>query len=446
MAIDSTLNTRLVIPEPKHFHSGLVLGKLYDDISGLDMDREVLVFHSPGNTLSAFKGITGKGEKAIDAEGVGYRIEYRPSERPLEDMMLSRQAGDIAVIATRNCDKPRIIQTLVNSDYRLLLVDKPWAIDEKGRDILMETIPQARSKGIILQDLMTERYAVGSVMQQLLVGNPDVFGKLVPGTEDNPALLMRTVHILDKTSMGVFRPPEYFEENVQGDGTTDVAVHAVDFLNILARPDSAIPFRDVRLVPDKIEMWNTQILPANYAAMTKGADTIEEPSGYRCNGRTVYEITGNDPARDNAGQANVFVGIEATWNLEGVNDEHYSKAVGTRATVEVEKKPNQDAEVYVTPKAGEEANVISALRKHCRQVLDPMGYGGITFEKEGDRLKLNIPEHLHTQHFDHFTEVTHQALRGLTGKEEFPAMEYRRLLTKYQTTTGAHAIAMGKLQ
>ena len=419
-----TKQVRIDIFDPVHFHGALPLQRRYKDITGLDISPDVHVYYSDRNELSAFNGMAGK----IEASEKGWKIWYNPSEMPLE-AMLNAKTGNVLVLACPNVGKIGVIGNATESGiYNLILSDKPWVIQPEGMDTLRSAISTASENGTILQDIMTERYELGNIIQRSIMLDEKLFGELEQGSEAKPAISKSSIHLLDKSHMGVVRPPEYFDTRWQGDGMVDVTTHLVDMVNWSMRPNSEVNPDDVSLLNAK--RWATTIPPDSYKAMTKGAE-IEKPLEYFCNGSFGYVLDGT------------HVGIRVVWNLKGEDDEHYSKIEGTKITVEVEKGPNDEHQkVYITPKAPE-AEVMTALQTHLGR-LAGMGYEGISITKEGKRFRLNIPDKLYIGHFQHFGEFTTQALRYLAGQDTFNrALEDSRLITKYHTTTTALKMAGG---
>lgn len=405
---------------PVHFHGALILQSMYREITGLELSPIVRVYHSNKNTLAAFKGMAEK----IKAEEQGWKIGYFASDSPLENMLKNK--GDILVLACPNVNKMDVISRAVQVGYDLILSDKPWIIEAKKMFTLEKAIERAAENHTILYDIMTERYELGTIMQGLIMQNEDLFGVLEKGSVDQPAITKKSIHILDKSHMGVVRPPEYFDTNWQGEGIVDVTTHLVDMTNILVRPNREVYSDDVKL--HRAKRWATRVPQTDFGNITKTRN--RSPIFVYCNGSLNYELD------------NSHAYIEVVWNLKGKDDEHYSTIEGSKVTIEVVKGPeDKHQQVYITPNVPE-SEVKSALEQHVANLREQFNNPGIGYKKERKRFKLVLPENMYTNHFQHFAEVATQALRYLSGKQTFPrSLEDSRLYTKYHLTTSALEIA-----
>jgi hypothetical protein len=74
---------------------------------------------------------------------------------------------------------------------------------------------------------MTERFEPTNGLQRALVNDPATFGEIVPGTAEEPAVYMESVHFLKKIVAGApnIRPPWFFDTAEQGEGFNDIGTH-----------------------------------------------------------------------------------------------------------------------------------------------------------------------------------------------------------------------------
>ena len=88
---------------------------------------------------------------------------------------------------------------------------KPWIISPEDLPKLQAALDTADANRVIAYDIMTERYEITSIIQRELVNDPDIFGDICVGTEDEPGVFMESVHYLIKTVAGVpLRRPAWF--------------------------------------------------------------------------------------------------------------------------------------------------------------------------------------------------------------------------------------------
>ena len=59
-----------------------------------------------------------------------------------------------------------------------------------------------RMKRILLYDIMTERYEITTILQKLLSQKEEVFGKLLQGSKEDPAVTKISVHHFSKIVSG----------------------------------------------------------------------------------------------------------------------------------------------------------------------------------------------------------------------------------------------------
>src|ERR1700746_2125723 len=83
---------------------------------------------------------------------------------------------------------------------------------------------------LVLADMMTGRHNTLVRLLQALRSDPEVFGDPVPGTGDEPGVVLSGVHYLRKVVAGLPnpRPAWYFDVAEQGEGLADTGVHLVD--------------------------------------------------------------------------------------------------------------------------------------------------------------------------------------------------------------------------
>jgi predicted dehydrogenase len=344
--------------------------------------------------------------------------------------MLADRPGNVVVIAGRNRAKIDLIRASVEAGFHVL-ADKPWIIETADLPKLEETLETAERKGLAAYDIMTERYEITSIVQRALVNDDAVFGEMVEGSEDDPAVLMESVHHLMKIVAGVplRRPPWFFDVRKQGEGLTDVGPHLVDLVQWVLFPEQAIDHRSgVRVLDGR--RWPTVLSLEEYQRVTgeRRFPDVPEASGakieYFCNNSVLYKLRG------------VHVKLIAVWNYEappGAGDTHYALFRGTKARVEIRQGADEGyfPELYVVPeRPGEEIG--SALRRRIDSLASE--YAGIALEDQGVRYHIVVPDVHRVGHEAHFAQVAKRFFRFVRG-EGLPPWERPNMLTKYFVTT-----------
>ena len=83
-----------------------------------------------------------------------------------------------------------------------MLADKPMIISPEDFPALEAAFTTAKEKGVLLYDIMTERFEVTTILQKLLSQRKEIFGSLITGSKDNPAVTKISVHHFSKIVSG----------------------------------------------------------------------------------------------------------------------------------------------------------------------------------------------------------------------------------------------------
>ena len=140
--------------------------------------------------------------------------------------MINEKKGNVVVLAGNNKQKTSFINQSVNAGFNVL-ADKPMAINKNGFQLLEKTFSDAKAKGLLLYDIMTEHFQATNTLQRELSLIPAVFGKLQKGTAADPAVIKESVHHFIKNVSGkpLIRPAWYFDVEQEGEGIVDVTTH-----------------------------------------------------------------------------------------------------------------------------------------------------------------------------------------------------------------------------
>jgi predicted dehydrogenase len=416
----------LVIVNPGHFHAGLVLREMHPALS-----KDVYIYSEAGadleNYMKLVEAFNNRAENPTE-----WDFHVYAGDDYLEKAV-AEQKGDIAILAGKNNKKICDIKALHDAGFKVLS-DKPLTIDMDG----VKTLDAALKDGPVINDIMTERHEINSIIQKGLLADPEVFGKFENGSE--PAIVKESVHHLYKTVNGapLVRPAWYFDVNVQGEGIVDVTTHLADLVQWMVFGEDEIDFgKDIAILEAK--RWATDIPLDKFQLVTKKdsfpaelADCVEGGSMQLfCNGEFTYTIKG------------MPVKLSVIWNLqapEGGGDTHYSIMKGTKANLVIEQCPETGfkPELYVEPK-GSADEMEGALQA----ALDCQGREGVVAVREGDRFRIDIPAKYRTTHEEHFASVRDEFLEMLDSGN-IPANLKSNLLSKYTTLAAARETALSK--
>lgn len=184
----------LIVMDPGHFHADLLLKKSFPVINDT-----VYVYAPEGVELDQYlKRVSSFNQRADNptswVENVYVGADYL-------EQMLNQQKGNVVILAGNNYEKTDYILQSVKAGINVL-ADKPMAINKKNFSLLVEAFEIASQKGVVLYDIMTERYDVLNEIERILLQNKALFGTLVKGTTDAPAVEVESVHHFYKTVAG----------------------------------------------------------------------------------------------------------------------------------------------------------------------------------------------------------------------------------------------------
>ncbi|HEV7747151.1 MAG TPA: putative oxidoreductase C-terminal domain-containing protein [Pyrinomonadaceae bacterium] len=424
---------RLITLAPGHFHASLVQKVMYPDVSPV-----VWVYAPPGPDLDEhLKRIEGYNNRTDDPTSWQQKV-YTGSD--FFARMLSEKPGNVVVIAGNNREKSDYIAGSLNAGLNVL-ADKPMCIDAAGFEKLKQSFKTAAEKNLLLYDVMTERYEITTVLQKTLVNDPAVFGQLIKGTLEEPAVTKESVHHLFKYVSGkpLRRPAWFFDTAQQGEGTVDITTHLVDLIQWASFPEQRIALTDIKML--RARRWPTVVTREQFAQVTGLSDFPEFLRGRLndegalldyANGEMNYTLKG------------VHAKVSVIWNFEapaGTGDTHFSIMRGTKANVIIRqgKEENYRPELYVEA-AGEteRAALLAALQRAISKLQTT--YPGLELRDAGSRWHVSIPERHRTDHEAHFGQVMEKFLMFLR-EGKLPAWETPNTIAKYYTTIQALELA-----
>src|SRR4030042_6350439 len=251
---------RLITLDPGHFHAALVQKIMYDQVSPV-----VHVYAPEGPDVQQhLDRIASYNTRAADPTAWN-EIVYKGSD--FFEKMIAEKVGNVVVLSGNNKKKNEYITNSIAAGLNVL-ADKPMIISPEDFPTLEEAFRVAQEKGILLYDIMTERYEVTTILQKLLSQNENIFGKLVAGSKDEPAVTKVSVHHFSKVVSGspLQRPVWFFDVEQQGEGIVDVTTHLVDLVQWECFPEQILNPSDIVIASAK--RWPTVILKEEFKGVT----------------------------------------------------------------------------------------------------------------------------------------------------------------------------------
>jgi predicted dehydrogenase len=425
--MENKYQVQLMTVDPGHFHAALVQKIMYDQVS-----PEVYVYAPDGpdyqqhiNRINSYNNRTENPTSWNEIIYTGWDFF---------DKMLEDKPGNVVVLSGNNKKKAEYISRSIDAGINVL-ADKPMIIIPEDFPKLEEAFRIANEKGILLYDIMTERYEVTTILQKLLSHKDEIFGNLITGTKEDPAITKVSVHHFSKIVSGaqLQRPAWFFDVEQQGEGIVDVTTHLVDLVQWECFPEQILNPSDVNMVAAK--RWPTLISKEEFKSST-GMDEFPDflmkdlkdgKLNVFSNGEMIYQLKGT------------WVKVSVTWNYmapPGGGDTHYSVMHGTKCDLVI-KQGAEDKflpTLYIENLKDMKMNDFTAKLK---EALVSLPYDSLTFEPVGkNAIKVNIPKKYRVSHEEHFGQVTAKFLEYMK-EGKLPEWEVPCMITKYFTTTSA---------
>ena len=432
---------QFVTVDPGHFHAALVQNRSYEGVS-----PEVLVYAPEGGDLKSHLALieqfntraqnpTAWKETVYSGPDFLERFKADAAKRTADE-----NASRIVVLAGRNNLKPEYYLAAVEAGMNVLS-DKPMAITAEDYMKLCDAAAVAKEKGLLFDDIMTERNEITTILQRELSMAAGVYGKQETGTPDDPAVTKISVHHFCKLVNGkpLRRPGWYYDTRQQGEAIVDVTTHLTDLVQWEVFPGETLKRSDVNLISART--WNTPITAADYEKSTGLKEwpaflkpSVDADNVLQCkaNGEFTYALRG------------VHAKVSVEWHFmppAGTGDTHYSLMRGSNAELIIKQGAEQGFKpmLYVKLRPGaDEKKTGEALEAALARIGSKYpGVKAVPAEGvEGAAWRIDIPKEYDIGHEAHFSQVMKKFL-GWKAAGSMPEMERRNLLVKYFTISEA---------
>lgn len=425
----------LIVLAPGHFHANLLQKSAIPQVN-----NSVHVYAAAEDTglqqyLSAIESFNQREENPTRWTTSIY------TGTDFLEKMVDEKKGNVVVLAGNNKEKTEYILKAVNAGLNVLS-DKPMAINHDDFLLLQEAYEDAGSQEVLLYDMMTERYDMLNIIEKELINDTALFGELLQGTPEEPAVYMESIHHFYKEVSGapLIRPAWYYDVEQQGEGIADVTTHLIDLLFWKCFPDQPIDYtRDVENIT--ATRWATEITLDQFTKSTGAANFPDYLQKYIGNAK--LKVYANGTLHFDV--KNRSVGLKVIWNWqapEGSGDTFMSVVKGTKAILKTEQNKAQNfvKQLYVQkPEELDQHEFAGNLQKAIGKIQKR--YPFVTASPAGEDLYLiNIPVADREGHESHFRYVAESFFNFLVNRN-MPEWEKANTLAKYYITTKGVAIA-----
>lgn len=426
-AVPASDPVRLMVLDPGHFHAALFLRETLPGVA-----RQIDVYAPVGPDLLAhLQRINAFNSRAVEPTAWTVEVHAAPD---YFTRLIAERPGNVVVLSGRNDHKIDRMEAMVGAGLHLL-ADKPWAIEPDEFAKVARVLERARAGRVVAYDGMTQRFEISCILPREFVNDPAVFGDLVAGSEDEPAVYMESIHFLKKEVDGVplLRPAWFFDVRQLGEPLADVGTHLVDLVQWMISPDRALDYRtDLAVLRGR--RTTAELSREQFKAVTGQAafspalcDVVHgDRLEYVSRNRVDYTLRGR------------HVRLDVAWDFEappGGKDTELTILRGSRSRVEVRqgREENFIPEVYVIPlRAGDRAAVETALRSRLQRLAPT--FPGLALQVDGPRLHVVIPAALRINHEAHFALLVRRFLEYRKNPDAMPAWETPFMLAKYFVT------------
>ena len=423
---------KLITLDPGHFHAGLIQKTMYPQV-----DSTVYVYAPEGQDLILhLERVDQYNNRPEQPTSWKEEIYVAPD---YFEKMLAQKPGNVVVLAGNNRNKSRYISESLKAGLNVL-TDKPAIIYPSEFDSLVMAVRFAEKNGLLLYDIMTERFEITSILQRRLALSMDVFGEQILGTELEPGVEKESVHHFYKEVSGkpLKRPGWFMDAAQQGDGVVDVTTHLVDLVQWTCFPDEAIDYKKDIQVLNAVRS-STPMTKSQFQKITGNTTFPDYLNEYKTDDTTISVQSNGEIIWK---LKNLVARVKVRWDFQapvGAGDTHFSRMRGSKSDLVIRQGAEQNFKpvLYIEPNA-KEAGYETSLRKVFEKIASD--YPGMELKSAENGWEIVIPEKYREGHEAHFARVTEKFIAFLTSKK-LPVWEMPNLLSKYYTTTKALELA-----
>lgn len=423
--LSSSKPIRIIQLDPTHSHAAAAQNEQLDSV-----DSTIYVYAPDKSAIRPYlqqiKSMNSRVESPTHwNEVVHFGHDY------LEKMAADKK-GNVVVLAGNNRLKINYIEQSLKAGMNVFS-DKPMVINQEGFERLKSCYQLAQEKGLVLFDMMTERYSLIHRIQRSIMQDSMLFGKLTKGSLTHPAIVESSVHHFYRGGKGT-RPAWYFDVQQQGEGVVDVTTHLIDLSFWKSFPEQAIDYqKDIQMLGATHSPVN--LSRAEFAAATSLSAIPLSLASYMkdstlsvfANGSINYRVKG------------VYTKVDIEWRAAtppGGNDIRNAYAEGTNSTLFIEQKYGQNKPRLCLQKTNSISDQMFNLQLIKSFEKLQKDYPGLAWSEEGKFIQINIPSELELNR-----DITFKVFSDHLLNHTMPKWEVPNTIAKYFITTSALELA-----
>lgn len=351
------------------------------------------------------------------------------------EKMVADKKGNVVVLAGNNRLKIDYMEHSIKAGMNVFS-DKPMVIDQAGFERLKNCYQLANQKGLLLFDMMTERYSLINRVQLALMKDSMLFGRLTKGTKAHPAIFESSVHHFYRGGKGS-RPAWYFDVLQQGEGVVDVTTHLIDLAFWKTFPQQAIDYhKDIKVLDANHKA--VRITKSEFSAATSLPEIPLSLASYIKD--SMLSIFASGDISFNV--KGVYAAVNVEWRAatpKGGNDIRNAYAEGDKSIVFIEQEFGRSKPRLCIQKRNNVSD------KNFKEQLDKSfallqkDFPGISWSAEGKLIQINMPAELEVKR-----DITFKVFTDYLLHHSLPKWEIPNTLAKYFITTTALEMAKAK--
>lgn len=420
----------LMTLDPGHFHSALVQKNMYPEV-----DSTAYVFAPEGDDVRMHLAKIDQYNHRSDDPTHWKEVVYTGPD--FAEKMFSEKPGNVMIVAGNNKIKTNYILRAVQDSINVY-ADKPMAINGENYESLKQAFETADKNGVLIYDIMTERFEITTLLQRRLSQLTTVFGEVATSTPDDPVITKESVHHFSKMVSGspLIRPAWFFDIEQQGAGIVDVSTHLVDLIMWSLFPKTNLKPADAEVV--RATQWATDLTPQQFKKVT-GLEKFPDYLKKDVINDSLLHVYSNGEITFRL--RNKYAKSSVIWNFEappGTQDTHFSLFRGTKSNLVIrqDSSTNFKPTLFVEPHGTFDQAQWEMTLKAALDIVHKE-WPNVDFYFANNKFQINIPDRYKVGHEAHFTEVTKKFLEYMKSGS-LPQWEKDFMLTKYFITTSAY--------